>query len=78
MTAKEFREILKNKPESEMDAQFFLSILIRHFLGKDWYSQCWNTECINKDAVKDILRIYPRPSIKRAYKKVFGVKMKGR
>ena len=72
MTTKEFQEILKNKPKSEMDAQFFLGILIHHFLGKDWYSQCWNAEDINTDAVSDIIRIYPRPSIKRAYRKVFG------
>lgn len=78
MTTKEFREILKNKPESEIDAQFFLNVLVEHFLGKDWYSQCWNTEDINADAVSDIIRIYSRPSIKRAYKKVFGVRMKGR
>lgn len=76
MTTKEFREILKTKPESEMDAQFFLRILIRHFLGKDWYSMYWNQTDINADAVMDILRIYPRPSIKRAYRKVFGVRMK--
>ena len=34
MTTKEFRETLQRKPESEVDAQFFLNILIRHFLGK--------------------------------------------
>lgn len=78
MTTKEFQEILKNNPESEMTVQFFLNILIKHFLGNDWYSQCWNQEYINKDAVMDILRIYPRPSIKWAYYKVFGEKMKGR
>lgn len=78
MTIKEFREILKNKPESEMDAQFFFNILVEHFLGKNWYSQCWNIEDINADAVSDIIRIYPRPSIKRAYRKIFGVRMKSR
>lgn len=78
MTTKEFREILKNKPESEKDAQFFLNILSEHFLGKDWYSQCWNIEDINADAVSDIIRIYPRPSIKRAYRKIFGERMKDR
>lgn len=72
MTVKKFNEIIKEKPESEKDAQFFLNILIRHFLGKDWYSQCWNTEDINEDAVSDIIRIYPKPNLKRAYRKVFG------
>lgn len=76
MTTKELRETIKDKSESEMTAQFFLNILIKHFLGKDWYSQCWNTEDINADAVMDILRIYPKPSIKRAYRKIFGEKMK--
>lgn len=72
MTTKEFREILKSKPESEMDAQFFLRILIRHFLGEDWYSMYWFQQDINADAVMDILRIYPKPSIKRTYRKIFG------
>lgn len=71
MTTKEFREILKNKTEEEMDAQFFLRILIRHFLGEDWYSMYWFQNDINADAVMDILRIYPKPSIKRAYRKIF-------
>lgn len=31
MTVNEFQKILKGKPEEEMDAQFFLHILIRHF-----------------------------------------------
>lgn len=74
MTKKEFRQSAKGKPREEKDAQFFLNILIRHFLGNDWYSQCWNAEDINEDAVSDIIRIYPRPSIKRAYRKVFGVR----
>lgn len=76
MTTKEFREILKNKPKSEMNAQFFLGILIRHFLGEDWYSMYWNQTEINADAVMDILRIYPKPSIKRAYQKIFGSRRK--
>ena len=75
MTIKEFREILKNKPEDEMDAQFFLRILIHHFLGKDWYFMYWFQNDINAEAVMDILRIYPRASIKRAYYKVFGQKL---
>lgn len=75
MTTKEFQKIIKDKSEEEMTAPFFLSILIEHFLGKNWYSQCWDTECINKDAVMDILRIYPRPSMKRAYDKVFGERL---
>lgn len=74
MTQKEFRQLVTGKKKEEKDAQFFLNILIKHFLGKDWYSQCWNTEDINEDAVSDIIRIYPRPSIKRAYRKVFGVR----
>lgn len=78
MTTKEFREIIKNKPESEMDAQFFLHILIRHFLGENWYSMYWFQTDINAEAVMDILRIYPRPSIKRAYYKVFGEKIRDR
>lgn len=78
MKEKEFLKRTKDKPVEEMTAQFFLNILIEHFLGKNWYSQCWNTEYINKDAVKDILRIYPRPSIKRAYYKVFGEKIRDR
>ncbi len=76
MTTKEFREILKNKTEEEMDAQFFLRILIRHFLGEDWYSMYWFQNDINADAVMDILRIYPKPSIKRAYRKIFGSRRK--
>ena len=76
MTTKEFRESLKNKTEEEMDAQFFLRILIRHFLGEDWYSMYWFQNDINADAVMDILRIYPKPSIKRAYRKIFGSRRK--
>lgn len=76
MTTKELREILKNKTEEEMDAQFFLRILIRHFLGEDWYSMYWFQNDINADAVMDILRIYPKPSIKRAYRKIFGSRRK--
>ena len=76
MTTKEFREILKNKTEEEMDAQFFLRILIRHFLGEDWYSMYWFQNDINAEAVMDILRIYPKPSIKRAYRKIFGSRRK--
>lgn len=76
MTQKEFKEILKNESRDK-GAQFFLNVLVEHFLGKDWYSQCWNIEDINADAVSDIIRIYPRPSIKRAYKKVFGVRKRG-
>lgn len=76
MTTKEFREILKNKTEEEMDAQFFLRILIRHFLGEDWYSMYWFQNDINADAVMDILRIYPKPSIKRSYRKIFGSRRK--
>ena len=78
MTTKEFQKIIKGKSEEERTAQFFLNILIKHFLGKDWYSQCWNIEDINADAVYDIIRIYPSPSIKRAYRKIFGVRMKAR
>lgn len=77
MTTKEFREILKNKTEEEMDSQFFLHILIRHFLGEDWYSMYWFQNDINAEAVMDILRIYPKPSIKRACRKVFGVRKRG-
>ena len=76
MTTKEFREILKNKTEEEMDAQFFLRILIRHFLGEDWYYMYWFQNDINAEAVMDILRIYPKPSIKRAYRKIFGSRRK--
>lgn len=76
MTEKEFLKSIKDKTEEEMTAQFFLNILIEHFLGKNWYSQCWNQEYINKDAVEAILRIYPRPSIKRDYYKVFVKRMK--
>lgn len=74
MTQKEFRQLVNGKQKEEKDAQFFLNILIKHFLGKDWYSQCWNAEDINADAVSDIIGIYPRPSIKKAYRKVFGVR----
>ena len=76
MTTKEFREILKNKTEEEMDSQFFLHILIRHFLGENWYSMYWFQNDINAEAVMDILRIYPKPSIKRAYRKIFGSRRK--
>lgn len=76
MTTKEFRGILKNKTEEEMDSQFFLHILIRHFLGEDWYSMYWFQNDINAEAVMDILRIYPKPSIKRAYRKIFGSRRK--
>lgn len=42
MTEKEFLKITKDMNEKEMTAQFFLNILIRHFLENNWYSQCWN------------------------------------
>lgn len=73
MTVKEFRKIIEDKSESELNAQFFLSILIHHFLGENWYSLYWHQEDINSDAVISILSNYPEPLFKRLKKKFISI-----
>mgnify|MGYP005780758093 CR=1 FL=1 len=72
MTAKEFLEITyeKNKQEWKDDifppptnAQEGLDILIKHFLGDDWYCISTNNEQANTEAIYEILQKYPRKKI---------------
>lgn len=57
---------------SPADAQFGLDILIKHFLGDDWYSISTNIMQGNTEAIYDILKKYPkRKSIREILKNLF-------
>lgn len=61
MTTNEFKKILKEKPEDEKTAQFYLGILKQHFIP-DWYSTS-GFVCngdINPEIVFEILRKFPQ------------------
>lgn len=82
MEAEEFIKIVEDMDEkgseyygifpSPTDAQFGLDILIKHFLGDDWYSISTNTMQGNTEAIYDILKKYPkRKSIKEILENLF-------
>lgn len=61
MTTDEFKKILREKPEEEKTAQFYLGILKKHFIP-DWYSTS-GFVCngdINPEIVYEILRKFPQ------------------
>lgn len=61
MTTNEFKKILREKPEEEKTAQFYLQILKQHFIP-EWYSTS-GFVCngdINPEMVFEILRRYPK------------------
>lgn len=64
MTTNEFKKILKEKPEDEKTAQFYLGILKQHFIP-DWYSTSGfvcNAD-INPEIVFEILKNTHRKGI---------------
>lgn len=83
MTTNEFKEfIYKNLTEEEKsyfmytpptNAQVGLDILIKHFLGDDWYcTGSINNEQVNTEAIYEILQKYPRKkSIFKRIKNIF-------
>lgn len=42
------------------EAQFGLNILIKHFLGENWYCLSTNNQQGNTEAIYDILKKYPK------------------
>lgn len=67
MTTDEFKKILREKPEEEKTAQFYLQILKQHFIP-EWYSTS-GFVCngdINPEMVFEILRKFPQ---KRNFRK---------
>lgn len=61
MTTNEFKKILREKPEEEKTAQFYLQILKQHFIP-EWYSTS-GFVCngdINPEIVFEILKRYPK------------------
>lgn len=68
MEAEEFKKriLSENKGDYEpcpppINAQKGLNILIKHFLGDDWYTTMpISTEQANAEAIYEILRDYPR------------------
>ena len=70
MRAEEFIKIVEDMDEKgseyygifppPTDAQFGLDILIKHFLGDNWYSISTNTMQGNTEAIYDILKKYPK------------------
>ena len=75
MTCEEFSKLIREKdPDWDLDSETMpyylnahegLNILIKHFLGDDWYALYNNIEQVNAEAVYDILMKYPRGKIRR-------------
>lgn len=70
MKAEEFVKIVESMDEKGSEyygifppptnAQFGLDVLIKHFLGDDWYSISTSVEQGNTEAIYDILKKYPK------------------
>lgn len=80
MTAKEFAEITYRNNEQEWkdsilppptQAQEGLDILIKHFLGDNWYCISTNNEQANTEAIYEILQKYPSKSIGNVIKRIW-------
>lgn len=82
MKAEEFIKIVEDMDDkcseyygifpSPTDAQFGLDILIKHFLGDNWYCISTNTMQRNTEAIYDILKKYPKKkSIREILKSLF-------
>lgn len=71
----EFREICRKKGDYGLfppptNAQEGLRILIKHFLGEDWYAvDPISTEQVNSVAIYEILERYPSGKFRRICKK---------
>lgn len=87
MRAEEFIKIVEDMDEKGSEyygifppptnAQFGLDVLIKHFLGDDWYSISTNTMQGNTEAIYDILKKYPkRRNIIEIFKDLFSRKDK--
>jgi hypothetical protein len=52
------------------DAQTGLNVLINHFLGEDWYVVSpVSPKQVNTEAILEILYRYPKPRIRKWFKK---------
>ena len=52
-------------------AQEGIDILIKHFLGDNWYCISTNNEQANTEAIYEILQKYPRKSIGNVIKRLW-------
>lgn len=68
MTPEEFTKQLYENADGDYglfppptEAQHGLNILIKHFLGEDWYSTCSiHNAQVNSEAIYEILKKYPK------------------
>jgi hypothetical protein len=67
MDSEKFKKIILEKSDkdyglcpSPIDAQYGLNILIKHFLGRNWYTTMpISQKQVNAEAIYEILRKYP-------------------